>query len=252
VSALGEILWSPPAVPDEASQVGRYLGWLAQRHGRSFAGYDELHRWSVSDLEGFWGSLWEFFGVRASTPYERVLRSREMPGAEWFVGARLNYAEHMLGDAGDGGAVAVVAHSQTRNPLELTFADLREQVTAARTGLQGLGVGPGDRVVGYLPNIPETLIAFLATASLGAIWAACPPEFGPRSVIDRFAMLEPKVMLAVAGYRYGERAIDRSSSSRSPSITRCACCSPPARPGCRRRSSTVTAGSSSSTSRTTR
>jgi acetoacetyl-CoA synthetase len=209
VSALGEILWSPPAVPDEASQVGRYLGWLAQRHGRSFAGYDELHRWSVSDLEGFWGSLWEFFGVRASTPYERVLRSREMPGAEWFVGARLNYAEHMLGDAGDGGAVAVVAHSQTRNPLELTFADLREQVTAARTGLQGLGVGPGDRVVGYLPNIPETLIAFLATASLGAIWAACPPEFGPRSVIDRFAMLEPKVMLAVAGYRYGERAIDR-------------------------------------------
>jgi acetoacetyl-CoA synthetase len=138
-----------------------------------------------------------------------VLGSREMPGAEWFPGARLNYAEHMLGEAGDGGAVAVLARSQTRGPLELTFADLREQVTAARTGLQGLGVGPGDRVVGYLPNIPETLIAFLATASLGAIWAACPPEFGPRSVIDRFAMLEPKVMLAVAGYRYGERAIDR-------------------------------------------
>jgi len=138
-----------------------------------------------------------------------VLGSREMPGAEWFPGARLNYAEHMLGEAGDGGAVAVLARSQTRGPLELTFADLREQVTAARAGLQGLGVGPGDRVVGYLPNIPETLIAFLATASLGAIWAACPPEFGPRSVIDRFAMLEPKVMLAVAGYRYGERAIDR-------------------------------------------
>ena len=138
-----------------------------------------------------------------------MLGSREMPGAEWFPGARLNYAEHMLGEAGDGGAVAVLARSQTRGPLELTFADLREQVTAARAGLQGLGVGPGDRVVGYLPNIPETLIAFLATASLGAIWAACPPEFGPRSVIDRFAMLEPKVMLAVAGYRYGERAIDR-------------------------------------------
>ncbi len=132
-----------------------------------------------------------------------------MPGAEWFAGARLNYAEHMLGDAGDGGAVAVVARSQTRGPLELTFANLREQVAAARSGLQALGVGPGDRVVGYLPNIPETLIAFLATASLGAIWAACPPEFGPRSVIDRFAMLEPKVMLAVAGYCYGERTIDR-------------------------------------------
>ncbi len=132
-----------------------------------------------------------------------------MPGAEWFAGARLNYAEHMLGEEGDENTVAVVARSQTRGPLELTFGDLREQVTAARAGLQGLGVGPGDRVVGYLPNIPETLIAFLATASLGAIWAACPPEFGPRSVIDRFAMLEAKVMFAVAGYRYGERAIDR-------------------------------------------
>jgi acetoacetyl-CoA synthetase len=138
-----------------------------------------------------------------------VLGSREMPGAEWFAGARLNYAEHMLGEEGDENTVAVVARSQTRGPLELTFGDLREQVTAARAGLQGLGVGPGDRVVGYLPNIPETLVAFLATASLGAIWAACPPEFGPRSVIDRFAMLEAKVMFAVAGYRYGERAIDR-------------------------------------------
>ncbi len=147
--------------------------------------------------------------MRSSTPYERVLGSQRMPGAEWFAGARLNYAEHMLGEEGDENAVAVVARSQTRGPLELTFGDLREQVTAARAGLRALGVGPGDRVVGYLPNIPETLVAFLATASLGAIWAACPPEFGPRSVIDRFAMLEPKVMFAVAGYRYGERAIDR-------------------------------------------
>ena len=132
-----------------------------------------------------------------------------MPGAQWFTGARLNYAEHMLGGEGDGARVAIVAHSQTRATIELTFAELREQVAAARAGLAGLGVGPGDRVVGYLPNIPETLVAFLATASLGATWAACPPEFGPRSVIDRFAMLAPKVLLAVVGYRYGERPIDR-------------------------------------------
>ena len=189
--------------------MGRYLGWLRERHGRTFDGYADLHHWSVSDLEGFWGSIWEYFGVRAATPYEHVLRSRQMPGAEWFTGARLNYAEHMLAGARGGAHVAVVAHSQTRAPIELTFGDLREQVAAARAGLQRLGVRPGDRVVAYLPNIPETLVAFLATASLGAIWAACPPEFGPRSVIDRFAMLAPKVLLAVAGYRYGERPIDR-------------------------------------------
>ena len=201
-------LWRPPEPRDESTQIAGFLRWLRER-GRSFDGYADLWQWSVSDLEGFWGSLWEFFGVRASTPYDRVLGSRAMPGAEWFTGARLNYAEHMLGTDEDSSRVAVVAHSQTRAPVELTFAELREQVAAARCGLQRLGVEAGDRVVGYMPNIPETLVAFLATASLGAVWAACPPEFGPRAVIDRFAMLEPKVMLAVAGYRYGDRVIDR-------------------------------------------
>jgi acetoacetyl-CoA synthetase len=209
MSEYGEVLWSPPSPRDEATQIARYMRWLSEQRGRSFADYGELHAWSISDLEGFWASIWDFFGVRASSPYEEVLSSREMPGAKWFTGARLNYAEHMLGSAEDSAAVAVVARSQTRAPIELTFADLREQVGAARSGLQRLGVVPGDRVVGYLPNIPETLVAFLACVSLGATWAACPPEFGPRSVIDRFAMLEPKVMLAVAGYRYGERPIDR-------------------------------------------
>jgi acetoacetyl-CoA synthetase len=209
MSELGAVLWSPPVPPDEATQIRRYMRWLRDERGRSFDGYGDLWTWSVSDLEGFWASVWDFFEVRASTPYDRVLRSRQMPGAEWFAGARLNYAEHMVGTEEDSGRVAVVAHSQTRGPLELTFAELREQVAAARTGLQRLGVGRGDRVVAYLPNIPETLIAFLAAASLGAVWAACPPEFGPRGVIDRFAMLAPKVLLAVAGYRYGERSIDR-------------------------------------------
>ncbi len=209
ISQLGDILWNPPAQPGEATQIGRYLGWLGEHRGLSFDNYVDLHRWSVSDLEGFWGSLWDFFGVHAGAPHDRVLRSRAMPGAQWFTGARLNYAEHMLGGEGDSARVAIIAHSQTRATIELTFAELREQVAAARAGLAGLGVGPGDRVVGYLPNIPETLVAFLATASLGAIWAACPPEFGPRSVIDRFSMLAPKVLFAVVGYRYGERPVDR-------------------------------------------
>jgi acetoacetyl-CoA synthetase len=209
VKGLGEVMWSPPADVRQTTRMGHFLDFVRDTRGRDLDGYDELFAWSVSDLEGFWGALWDFFGVRAHAPYERVLGSREMPRAEWFSGARLNYAEHMLGTEEDTGAVAVVAHSQTRAPFELTFGDLREQVARARTGLQRLGVGPGDRVAAYLPNIPETLIAFLATASLGAVWATCATEFGPRSVIDRFGIIEPKVLLAIAGYRYGDKPIDR-------------------------------------------
>src|SRR4029453_2767158 len=134
---------------------------------------------------------------------------REMPGAEWFPGARLNYAEHVLGTEEDGDRVAVVARSQTRDPIELTFGELRAQVARARAGLQRLGVEPGDRVVAYLPNIPETLVAFLATASLGATWATCAPEFGARSVLARFGQIEPKVLLAVGGYTYRDLPGDR-------------------------------------------
>ena len=132
-----------------------------------------------------------------------------MPGAEWFPGARLNYAEQRSGTDEDAGRVAVVARSQTREPIELTFGELREQVALARAGLRRLGVGPGDRVVAYLPNIPETLVAFLAAASLGATWAACAPEFGARSVLARFGQIEPKVLLAIGGYTYRDRAVDR-------------------------------------------
>jgi acetoacetyl-CoA synthetase len=205
----GEIMWTPPATPSEASVVGRYLRFLRERHGLQFGDYFELHRWSTSDLEAFWASIWEFFEIKASTPYEEVLSSREMPGAKWFTGSQLNYAEHMLGTDEDTHTTAVIGSSQSRALLELTFGDLREQVAAARTGLLALGVQAGDRVVGYIPNIPETLVAFLATTSIGAIWATCPPEFGPRSTIDRFAMLDPKVLFAVSGYRYGEKDIDR-------------------------------------------
>jgi acetoacetyl-CoA synthetase len=208
----GEAIWTPPADWRERFAMGRYVEWLRTERGLDFAGYDELFRWSVSDLEGFWASIWDFFGVRAHTPYERVLGSREMPGAEWFPGATLNYAEHMLGLDEDLDTVAIVAHSQTRETRELTFGELRDQVARARAGLQRLGVGPGDRVVAYLPNIPETAVAFIAAASLGAIWATCPPEFGVKSVVDRLGQLEPKVLLAVSGYVYGEKLIDRGEN----------------------------------------
>ncbi|HLH65552.1 MAG TPA: acetoacetate--CoA ligase [Solirubrobacteraceae bacterium] len=206
---IGDILWTPPADMRSSTEVGRFMQWLEAHRGLRFDGYDELQRWSVRELEEFWSALWEFYEIRSSAPYERVLAERTMPGARWFEGARLNYAEHAIGRADELDRVAVVAHSQTRADVELTFGELRDQVARARAGLRRLGVGPGDRVVAYLPNIPETLIAFLATASLGAIWAACAPEFGPRSVIGRFGQIEPRVMLAVSGYGYRDRHIDR-------------------------------------------
>jgi acetoacetyl-CoA synthetase len=206
---IGDVLWTPPADVRETTELGRYLNWLRDERGRDFAGYDELWRWSIDDLDGFWGSIWEFFGVRAHTPYGRVLGRREMPGAEWFPGARLNYAEHLLGTPEDTDRVAVIARSQTREPVELTFGELRDRVARARAGLRRLGVGAGDVVVAYLPNIPETLVAFIATASLGATWAACAPEFGARSVLARFGQIEPTVLLAVGGYTYRDRRVDR-------------------------------------------
>jgi acetoacetyl-CoA synthetase len=205
---IGDILWTPPA-DRQSTEVGRFMDWVAEHRGLDLPGYDALHRWSVTDLEGFWGALWEFYGIRARTPYERVLASSEMPGAEWFTGARLNYAEHLVGLDEDLDRTAVVAQSQTRDPFEWTFGELRDKAARARVGLQRLGVEPGDRVVAYLPNIPETLAAFIATASLGATWAACAPEFGARSVIDRFSQIEPKVLLVVGGYRFRTRYVDR-------------------------------------------
>ena len=203
------VLWTPPADVRETTEVGRYLAWLERERGLVFRDYQELWRWSVDDLAGFWSSIWEFFEVKASAPYSAVLASDAMPGAVWFPGARLNFAEHLVGADEDAEQVAVVSRSQTREPVELTFAELRDQVARARAGLQRLGVGPGDRVVAYLPNIPETLVAFAAAASLGAVWASCAPELGPRSVVDRLVQLEPSVLLTVGGYGFRDRQVDR-------------------------------------------
>ncbi|HWD74027.1 MAG TPA: acetoacetate--CoA ligase [Solirubrobacteraceae bacterium] len=206
---IGDILWEPPADLRRRTEIGRFMDWVGDERGHSVSSYEGLRRWSVDDQEGFWGAIWDFFGVRAHAGYDRVLASAEMPGAVWFPGARLNYAEHLVGHDDDRDRVAVLGRSQTRPPVELTFGELRDQVARARAGLQRLGVGPGDRVVAYLPNLPETLVAFIATASLGAIWAACAPEFGARSVVDRFAQVEPTVLLTVGGYGYRDRYVDR-------------------------------------------
>src|SRR6195256_2253164 len=201
-------LWSPSEAAIERANLTRYERWLDDRRDLRFDSYAELWDWSVRDLEGFWSSIWDFCEVQASQPYERVLGSREMPGAEWFPGARLNYAEHVFARERPHD-VAIVHRSETRPDGELTWAELRAQVARCAAGLRALGVERGDRVVAYMPNVPETVIAFLATASIGAIWSSAAPEFGARSVIDRFSQIEPKVLFAVDGYRYGGRDFDR-------------------------------------------
>ncbi len=190
--------------------MARFMAWAGERHGRTFAGYGELWTWSVQELEQFWADIWEFCAIRSSAPYERVLGAHEMPGTVWFQGARLNYAENLI--AGHEPAQTAILHcSEVRELAELSWGELSAQVASAAAGLRSLGVGRGDRVVAYMPNIPETVIAFLATASLGAVWSSAAPEFGARSVIDRFAQIEPKVFLTVDGYRHGGKDFDRSA-----------------------------------------
>jgi acetoacetyl-CoA synthetase len=203
------ILWRPSAERIEQATITDYARWLERTRGLSLPDYESLWEWSVADLEGFWASIWERFDVIASVPYERVLGSRAMPGAEWFPGARLNFAEHVLRPRGDGD-VAIRHASELRPLAEMTQGELRAEVARIAGGLRALGVGPGDRVVAYLPNIPEAVVAFLACASIGAIWSSCSPDFGARSVIDRFAQITPKVLLAVDGYRYGGKDFDRT------------------------------------------
>jgi acetoacetyl-CoA synthetase len=207
-------LWEPTPAERERAWLTSFMRWAGEREGRTFVDYEQLRQWSVTELERFWASIWEYFGVRCSRPYERVLDARTMPGARWFEGARLNYAENMLcdrrtGDERDPNAIALLHASELRPLGELTWGELSAQVAAVAGGLRALGVERGDRVVAYMPNIPETLVAFLASASLGAIFSSAAPEFGARSVIDRFAQIEPKVVFAVDGYRHGGKDFDR-------------------------------------------
>jgi len=203
------VLWEPGEPFAASTRLRAYEAWLADYHGVDVAGYDELWRWSVGDLEGFWSSIAEYFDVRLHTPPSHVLERREMPGARWFAGATLSYPEHIFRDRDD--AAVAIRHASELRPLEqMTWGQLRELTARVQGGLRALGVGPGDRVAAYMPNIAETVAAFLATAGLGAVWSSCSPDFGARSVIDRFAQIEPTVLLAVDGYRYGGRDYDRA------------------------------------------
>jgi acetoacetyl-CoA synthetase len=204
-----ELLWEPSEERMAGATLTRFCSWLAEEKGLSFESYEELWRWSVDDLEAFWAAIATFFEVRFTEGGAEVIRDRSMPGAQWFPGALVSYAEHIFRDRDDA-AVAIRHASEVRTELSSwTWGRLRAETAAVAAGLRALGVEEGDRVVAYMPNIPETVASFLACASIGAIWSSAAPEFGARSVIDRFEQIEPKVMLAIDGYRYGGKDYDR-------------------------------------------
>ncbi len=205
------IVWTPSPERIASATITRYREWLNETRGLALEDYADLWQWSVDELEDFWASIWEFFEVEASEPYERVLTTHEMPGAEWFPGARLSYAEHVFRNRADD--EVAIRHASELRPLgEWTWGELRRRAGAVAGALREAGVVAGDRVAAYLPNIPETIAAFLGCASIGATWSSCAPEFGVRSVVDRFAQIEPKVLLTVDGYRYSGRDFDRSET----------------------------------------
>jgi acetoacetyl-CoA synthetase len=208
----GQLLWTPSAERLARSHLTRYLRWLEER-GHRFDSYDALWRWSVSDLDAFWSSVAEFCGVEWSAPPTRVLGKRTMPGAEWFPGATLNYAWHALRHERPG-EDALVYLSERRPLTTMTWTELARQVRVLATKLRAMGIVPGDRIVAYLPNTPEAVIGMLATASIGAVWSSCGPDFGTRGVLDRYSQLEPKLMFCVDGYSYGGKPFDRRSDIR--------------------------------------
>ena len=205
-----QLLWEPSDEWVARTTLTRYSEWLGSERGLSFGSYEELWQWSVDDLEGFWSSVVEFFDVRFSSGGDEVLGDRSMPGAQWFPGSEISYAEHVFRGKDDD-AVAILHRSEVRPELgEWTWRRLRSETARVAAGLRALGVSEGDRVVAYMPNIPETVASFLACASIGAVWSSAAPEFGAPSVIDRFAQVEPTVLLAIDGYRYGGKDFDRS------------------------------------------
>jgi acetoacetyl-CoA synthetase len=209
----GTLLWQPSETFKEQSVITEYMRWLAEAKQLRFSSYELLWQWSVDELESFWSSIVEFFGVRFVQPAERVLGDQSMPGARWFEGAQLNYAENVFRHA-RAAWPALLYRSETRDLAELSWADLRAQVAAVAASLREMGVGRGDRVAAYMPNLPETVVAFLATVSLGGIWSSCSPDFGAEAVLDRFAQIEPRVLFAVDGYTYGGKTFDRRAQLR--------------------------------------
>jgi acetoacetyl-CoA synthetase len=211
----GQLLWTPRPEFAEASNIARFQRWLHRERGLDFADYDALWRWSVTEIEAFWAAIWDYFEVQSSTPYRAVLSERRMRGARWFEGSQLNYAEHLLRHEAEAPDRIALHHLSELRPLaRMTVAELGAQVRMLATAMRELGIRPGDRVVSYMPNIAETAVAMMATIAIGAVWSSAAPEFGVQTVVDRFAQIEPKLLFAADGYRFGGKDFPRRSEVR--------------------------------------
>ena len=205
---MTEPLWTPSAVRLERARLGRFMAEVRATWGIDAPDYGALHAWSIAEPAQFWRSMWDFAGIIGDGPGERIVVDGErMPGARWFPDARLNYAENLLRRRDE--ADALVFWGEERVRWRVSFAALHDRVSRMAQALASRGVGQGDRVAGYLPNMPETIVSALAAASLGAVWSSCSSDFGTRGVLDRFGQVEPKVLIAADGYFYGGKTFDR-------------------------------------------
>ncbi len=208
MEARGRILWQPDQETINTANITQYQRWLEENQGlKDLHDYQKLWEWSVTHVPDFWLSLWQYFGMRTDTPYQAVLTGDTMPDVHWFEGAELNYAQYAFRFKNAG--PALIFRREDGRQLQWSWKELEDEVRRIRGGLKKLGVQAGDRVAAYLPNIPESVAAFLATASLGAVWSSCSPDFGLQAVLDRFQQIEPKILLAVDGYLYGGRTYNR-------------------------------------------
>jgi len=202
-----QALWQPSAEQIDNSHMRRFQQQLESNLNLSFGDYEQLHRWSIDSPEQFWEQLWHYTDIRSSQPYTSVLKHGDrFPGAQWFEGAKLNFAENLLRNRSD--KTAIVARLENGARRTLSYRELYTQVAQLAAALRSAGVAAGDRVAGFMPNVPETIVAMLATSSIGAIWSSCSPDFGINGVMDRFGQIEPKVLFACDGYYYNGKTID--------------------------------------------
>ena len=200
-------LWKPSEERIKSTNMYRFMNLVNERHHQNFTEYSQLHQWSIDNIPDFWASMWDVAGIIASQPYDRVVDDLgKMPGAEWFPGARLNFAENLLRYRDD--QTALIFKGEGRDSIRMTYAELYDEVACVVKALKEVGVRVGDRVVGFMPNMPQSVIAMLAASSLGAIWSSCSPDFGIKGVLDRFGQIKPKILFTANGYSFKGKSID--------------------------------------------
>lgn len=207
---MSRVLWKPNQHSIENANLAKFMAWLSVHRGLNFKNYDELWQWSVDEIDEFWKSVWEYFDILSEGTYKAVRSSDQMPGIRWFEGARLNYAEHVFRNF-ESGKTAIIHASEQKPTQKISWDQLQKDVSAFQRFLQDAGISEGDRVVAYLPCVPEATVAFLGANCQGAIWSSCSPDFGTQSVIDRFAQIEPRILVAVDKYFYGGKEFDKTS-----------------------------------------